>query len=572
MQNQYMRYLLVTCMLAYLYSGMLAQSSTIKYAVSRQPIAAILLPDNESPILYQGGFEAADNGFLLPVQMDLNRAVPSLVPLTQNGFSASSTLASWFDESAGKQYILESDYQCDLVEVPARLNVYNQNNPADVEVIPMPDLFLSDNPETGIVVNGDLFLILRDNYVLAGNLSAPNNVVRHDLDIGLPKTGMQRFATRSDGRIHIADRNAVYTFTSRDAPSLQTFQQDLLGLTVSDGDELIAYATSFVYVVDSSGQTNSVSHNAAGNSFTSFTSAPKHESFVCTYFSPDGDEFFATGRFENGVLSLEQTGVIDPSNRAYCMKFSAQDNRQLAVVGYTNHDTKLVVYSENGDIEIGSTISVTLTTADVQANVSVVSSGDTSVARITYTPVVTNTSDVVINRLDFDASKLDPWFCRSSSGLFYENLGLQPGESRQLSPITIYGFDYLPAPTAEVTLQLNAANNFPITPGIPRTFTEYPLLVNTRSAPCGARGSTHDCETFAKTIDVFPNPASDVLTVDASALSAISKVVVCDVLGRQLEVQLLNQQIDISKLPVGQYALILFDVDGDAARSVFLKR
>ncbi len=554
-----MRFVLITCMLVYLFTGMYAQSSSVEYAVSRQPIAAIVLPDNEAPILYQGGFEAADNGFFPPVQLDLNQAVPSLVPLTQSGFTASSTLASWFDESTGKQYVLESDYECDMVEVPTRLNVFDPNDPSQVQIIPTPDLFVSDNPETGLVVNGDLYLILRDDYVLAGNLSAPNDVIRHDLAIGLPKTGMQRFATRGDGSIQMADANAVYTFTSTDAPTFQTFQQDILGLSVSANDALIVYTTTFVYVVDTAGQVNSISHNSVGNSFTSFASAPQHGAFVCTYFSPSRDEFIATGRFENGVLTLVQTGEIDPSNRAFCMKFSAQGDRQLGVVGYYNHNTKLVVYSENGDLEIGNSISVTLTMAEVEADVSVVNAGDTSVARITYIPVVTNTSSTVIERLDFDASKLDPWFCRSSSGLFYENLGLQPGESRQLAPITIFGFDYLPAPSAEVTLQLNAANNLPITPGVPRTYTKNPLLVNTSSA-------------FAKTMEVYPNPASDVLSVDASALGPLKEVIVSDVLGRQYAVQFSDKQLDISMLPVGQYALLLFDVHGDAARSVFIKR
>ncbi len=558
MQNQSMRFLLVTCALVYLYSGILAQSSGVEYAVSRQPIAAIVLPDNEAPILYQGGFGAADNGFLEPVQLDLNQAVPTLTPLAQSGLAASSTLASWYDANARKQYVLESDYQCDVVEVSSVLHVYDPNNRSQVQTIPMPDLFLSDNPETGIVVNGDLYLILRDDYVLVGKLSAPNNVTRHDLSIELPRAGMQRFATRSDGRIHIADRNAVYTFTSRDVPALQTFQQDILGLSVNEDDELIVYATSFVYVVDPAGLTTTVSHNSDGNSFTSFASAPQHESFVCTYYSPSGDEYIATGKFENGTLSLEQTGEIDPSNRAYCMKFSAQGDQQLAVVGYNDHNTKLVVYAEDGDIEIGSSISVTLTMAEVRANVNIVPSGDTSVARITYTPVVTNISDVVIERLDFDASKLDPWFCRSSSGLFYENLGLQPGETRQLAPITIFGFDYLPAPSAEVTLQLNAANNFPIALGVQRTHTEYPLLVGTSSA-------------FAKTVSVWPNPASDYLQVDVSDLGTVKTAIVSDVLGKRQEIAILNGQLDIAKLPNGHYTLILIDVQGTAGRSVFLK-
>jgi len=535
-----------------------AQVSSIEYAVSRQPVAGIVLPNNEAPILYQGGFDAADDGYLPPVQLDVNQSVARLSPLTQAGFTTSSTLATWFDQSTGKQYVLESGFNCDVVITEAELHAFDRNNPGQVEVIPMPDLFLSDNPETGIVVNGDLYLILRDDYILAGNLSDPRNVVRHDLAIRIPNPGMQRFATRADGSIQVADQNTVYNFTSKDTPAIQSFQQNILGIGVNGNDELIVFATSEVYTVAANGATTTFTHNTANSTFSSFAVAPQHNSFICTYFTPNGDEFVGRGAFENGEVVLAQTGVIDPTNRALCLRLAAEGGRMLGVLGYTNHDTRLVVYAADGNLDIGSTVSVALTTAEVKADVRIVSGGDTTVSHITYTPVVTNTSDVVIERLDFDASKLRPWYCRSSSGLFYENLGLQPGEIRELDPITVYGFDYLPAPNGEVTLQLNAANNFPIKPGISRTFTEYPLLVGTSSA-------------FAKTLAAWPNPAADFLQVDVSDLGAIQTVMVSDMLGKTQSLPFSNGKVQIAHLPKGHYTLMLFDVNGAAGRSVFVK-
>jgi len=552
-----MRSVLITLVLATSSLYLLAQTS-IEYAVSRQPVAGVVLPSTQAPILYQGGFDAADDGLLYPVQFDTSQGVSSLMPLDQGIFTSSSTLATWFDEYADKQYVLETGYNCDVVITPAELHAFDRDNPTQIEVTQLPDLFLSDNPETGLAVNGDLFLILRDDYVLAGKLSSPQNVIRHDLSIALPNTGVQRFATLTDGRICIADRNAVYTFSSRQAPDLQTFQQDILGLGMSSNGDLVVYTTSFVYVVEETGQTSTYSHNAAGNSFTSFASSPQDNHFICTYFSPTGDEFVAKGRFENGEVLLDQTGAIDPTNRAFCEKMVVDGSRKLGVIGYYNHDTRLIVYVESGDLEIRSTISVALTTADVEADIRVVQAGDTTVARITYTPVVTNTSDVIIERLDFDASKLEPWYCRSSSGLFYENLNLQPGETRQLDPITIYGFDYLPATNAEVTLQLNAANNFPITPGIARTHTEYPLLVGTSSA-------------FAKTLNVWPNPASNTLHIEVVNSNSVQSAILSDVLGKRHEVELNNGQLDITQLPNGHYTLILMDSEGAVGRSVFVK-
>ncbi|MFK8057342.1 MAG: hypothetical protein AB8F78_14555 [Saprospiraceae bacterium] len=554
-----MRSLLVTCVLAALSASVYAQGGSIEYVVSRQPIAGIVMPSNDEPILYQGGFDAADDGFLPPVQLDVDQAVATLVPLTQAGFSTASTLASWFDQSTGKQYVLESGYKCDVVITEAELHSFDRNDPSQVDVIPVPDLFLSDNPETGIAVSGDLYLILRDDYILAGNLSDPLNVVRHDLSISLPNPGMQRFATRADGSIQVADRNTVYTFSSKNTPDVQSFQQEILGLGTTGNDELIVFATSEVYTVDANGQTTTVQHNAANSSFSSFAAAPQNAAFICTYFTPTGDEFMGSGFFANGELQLVQTGLVDATNRAFCMKLVVEGVRQLGVVGYTEHDTKLVVYIDDGALEIGSTVSVALTTAEVEAEATIVPGGDTTVAHITYTPVVTNTSDLVIERLDFDASKLRPWYCRSSSGLFYENLSLQPGETRQLDPIRIYGYDYLPAPSGEVTLQLNAANNLPILPGIPRTYTEYPMLVSTSSA-------------FAKTLEVWPNPATDLLQVDASDLSSISTAVVSDVLGKTQALPFRNGQVDIAHLPKGHYTLMLFDTNGAAGRSVFVKQ
>jgi len=533
-----------------------AQTSGVDYAVSRQPVAGIVLPPNQAPILYQGGFEAADNGFLPPVQLEVVQRISSLVPL--QGSNASSTLATWYDEFTGKQYVLEATQDCNTVITPIALHSYDRSTPSQVDVIAMPDLFISDNPETGIVVNGDLYLILRDDYILAGNLSDPLNVIRHDLAIQLPSQGMQRYATLPDGSIQFADGNTVYKFTSRNAPTVQTFQEQLLGLGISENDELLAFATTEVYVIDANGQSTTYAHNQAGFSFSSFAIAPQNESFICTYFTPTGEEFFGTGSFENGTMVLEQNGEVDLANRAYCMKYAAEDDRQLGVLGYVDHDTKLVVYSPTGELAIQNDISVALMTADVSADVAIDQGRDTTVARITYTPVVTNTSDVVIERLDFDASKLRPWFCRTSSGLVYEDLALQPGETRQLEPITVYGFDYLPATNAEVTLQLNAANNLPIKPGIPRSFTEYPLLVGTSSA-------------FAKTLSVWPNPASEYLHVDASDLGSITTVLVSDVLGKTHAVSLKNGQVDVAHLPKGHYTLVLVDQTGAAARSVFVK-
>lgn len=543
------------------YQGLQAQNSSVDLVISRQPVAGIVLSDTEAPILYQGGFDAADNGQLVPVQLDATQAVATLVPFVNgpNPMEASATLASWFDQATGKEYILESNYDCNVVITEAALHSYDPNDPSQVDVVPVPNLFLSDNPETGLAVNGDLYVILRDDYIIAGNLSDPLNVIRHDLAIALPKIGMQRFATTSDGSIHVADRNTIYTFSSRNTPVVQTFTEELLGLGVTANDELIAFSQIAIHVVDVNGQTETFAHNQAGNTFSSFAIAPQHNSFICTYFTPTGDELIGIGQFENGQVTIAQSQAVDANNREFCEKFAVKGNRQLGVIGFHDHDTRLVVYSETGGLTIGNTIPVTLTTAEVEANVSIVAGGDTTVSQITYTPVVTNTSDVVIERLDFDASKLRPWYCRTSSGLFYENLALQPGETRQLAPITIFGFDYLPAPNAEVTLQLNAANNFPISPDVSRTYTEYPLLVGTSSA-------------FAKTLAVWPNPVSDVLHVDASTLSGIRSVLVSDVLGKTHALPFENGQVNVAQLPKGHYALVLIDDRGDAARSVFVKQ
>lgn len=534
-----------------------AQSNTVVYAVSRQPVAGIVLPSNQAPILYQGGFDAADNGFLPPVQLEVGSAVSRLTPI--QGAAPSSTLATWFDEFTNKQYILQSSQDCNRVITPTFLQSYDRNTPDQVDSIPLPDIFISDQPETGIAINGDLYLILRDDYLLAGNLSDPLNFNRYDFAIDIPFKGMQRFATRADGSIHVADRNFVYTFSSRNTPTLQTFPEQLLGLGMSDNDELIAFAQSAIYVVDLNGQLTTYTHNQTGGFFSSFAIAPQDHTFIFTYEVPSGEEFIGLGSFENGEVVLNYSGEVDAVNRTYCMRFSTENNQQAGVIGYYDHDTYLVVYSASNELSIGNDISVSLMSAEVETAASIVSGGDTTFSQITYTPIVTNTSDIVIERLDFDATKLKPWFCRTSSGLVYENLSLQPGETRQLSPVQITGFDYLPAPNAEVTLQLNAANNLPIRPGEPRAYTEIPLLVGTSSA-------------FAKTLSVWPNPVSDYLHVDASDLGSITNVMVSDVLGKTHGLYLQNGQVDVANLPKGHYTLVLIDQSGDAARSVFVKQ
>jgi hypothetical protein len=71
---------------------------------------------------------------------------------------------------------------------------------------------------------------------------------------------------------------------------------------------------------------------------------------------------------------------------------------------------------------------------------------------------------------------------------------------------------------------------------------------------------------------VFPNPATDVLYVRASASMANAQVQVLDMAGRvQMETTLRNDQLDISSLPTGVYMLRVMADRGPVMRK-FVKR
>ncbi|REC50041.1 T9SS type A sorting domain-containing protein [Chryseobacterium pennipullorum] len=92
------------------------------------------------------------------------------------------------------------------------------------------------------------------------------------------------------------------------------------------------------------------------------------------------------------------------------------------------------------------------------------------------------------------------------------------------------------------------------------------MLLNLRTAP---KAQTDKKDLFAKKVQLFPNPASDVLNIITS--SEIINVSVTDISGRMIQVKLDGNKVDIRSLPSGNYLINIETKEGKTSQR-FVKK
>ncbi|MFK8057341.1 MAG: T9SS type A sorting domain-containing protein [Saprospiraceae bacterium] len=526
-------------------SALFAQTDRAIYGSVQEPIVGVAITSTGTVYSFPGFRNSGADQNFFPDTLSLE-GVNGFDRQENSPLGGQTTLDSWLDPSTNMYYQLELLYfNCDAGFQEVRIISFPKNDPSQVDTAVLVHQ-ANWGVGTQFVVAGDRYAILEESILTTAKFTDLSDTTM----IFLQNPILEKFTSRattigdviyvSDGtKILSIDNNADVTEVSINEPIIG------LGTHGSFNPDVYAVCANAAYKFNQGVVFDTLAFDES-YAFESLIMNAHGTRFLCTYSENGGSLRYgvSSGFSTIGITSYSRVDGANPGRFVEYLQTSTSEvgnARSVAVLEFERTKTSILLSTQN-EFEL-----VDLEEADVDlVGVEMGVEYRTPTYQYFYAkPTIRNNSTDTIESLQLEGE----FFisnCSSRNTVEYTDLGILPGEERQLDSIEIA------SPALGVVggntvgrLNLSSANNFPIKEGNSRTATG---IVTFSSAP----------EAYAKTVSAYPNPAQSTVQVELPEGAILSAVTATDLLGREVTQLVFNGGIiDVSNLISGAYLLEL---------------